>query len=80
MELKSVSKAERAAVKEKHKEWKRHESNRRRIFKELWYKCVDLLPEGMSKDELWVGTPSYSWDKQLTGLQDELGCEGSRIP
>ena len=72
--MKPVSEAERAAVEEKHKTWKKHECNRRRIFKELWYRCVDLLPEGQSKEELWVGTnlDKILRTRELTGGRTSL--------
>jgi hypothetical protein len=56
IEVKPVSEAEKAAAEQAHKTWEKHASGRRRIFKDLWYKCVDHLPDGMLKEDLWVGT------------------------
>lgn len=62
LEVKPVSETEKAAVEHAHKIWQKHASDRTRIVKELWYKCVDVLEEGTTKEDLW----------------EELGCEGQR--
>ena len=65
-----VPEAEKTAIEQAHKTWEKHASGRRRIFKDLWYKCVDHLPDGMTKAELWVGTIppiSTSFTPVLTG-------------
>jgi len=54
VEVKPVSEAEKSAVRLAHKTWEKHANGRRRIFKDLWYKCVDHLPDGKTKEELWV--------------------------
>ena len=80
VEVKPVSEAEKSAVRLAHKTWEKHASGRRRIFKDLWYKCVDHLPDGKTKEELWVCLilePEDVFPRLLTGYQEELGCEGS---
>jgi hypothetical protein len=79
VEVKPVSEAEKEAVEQAHKIWGKHASGRMRIFKDLWYKCVDHLPDGMVKEDLWVGMildPKDVFPGLLTRLQEELGCEG----
>lgn len=36
------------------KQWQRHASVRRQIFRELWMQCSEVLPEGVTAAELWV--------------------------
>src|SRR5271170_2064572 len=55
VEVKPVTEEERMAAEEAHKMWKRHASARKRIVKELWFRCLDLLPDRMTKEDLWVG-------------------------
>jgi hypothetical protein len=62
-----VSTEEKAAVDEGCAIAERKSALRKKIFKDLWGMTCDNLPEGTSKDELWVSvslcstcTPSYS--------------------
>jgi 26S proteasome regulatory subunit, ATPase 3, interacting protein len=55
IEVKPVSEAEKTAAEFAHKTWEKHASGRKRIFKDLWAKCVEHLPDGMVKEDLWVG-------------------------
>jgi hypothetical protein len=51
-----------------------------RIFRDLWYKCVDHLPDGRTKEELWaylILEPEDIFPRLLTGNQEELGYERS---
>jgi hypothetical protein len=80
VEIKSVSEAEKSAVRLAHKTWEKHASGRRRIFKDLWYKCVDHPPDGKTKEELWVCLivkPVGVFPRLPTEHQEELDCEGS---
>lgn len=54
VEIKLVLEVEKLAVRLAHKTWEQHASGRRRIFKDLWYKYVDHVPDGKIKEELWV--------------------------
>ena len=75
VEVKPVTEKERVAAEEAHKMWKRHASARKTIVKELWFRCLDLLPDRMTKEDLWVGVLTR-WKNGLTLLQEQLGCEG----
>jgi 26S proteasome regulatory subunit, ATPase 3, interacting protein len=52
--VKPVSAVERATVEEAHRVWSKHVSARKRVCKELWWKCLEIMPEGETADELWV--------------------------
>jgi predicted metal-dependent hydrolase len=79
-EAKPVSEAEKSAVRLAHKTWEKHASGRKRIFKDLWYKRVDHLPDSKTKKEVLVCLilePEEVFPRLLTEHQEELGCEGS---
>ncbi|OJJ43352.1 hypothetical protein ASPZODRAFT_919782 [Penicilliopsis zonata CBS 506.65] len=48
-----VSVEERAEVDKEWKKWQRHASARARICQELWRSCSEVLPENMTRAELW---------------------------
>ncbi|PGH16105.1 hypothetical protein AJ80_05320 [Polytolypa hystricis UAMH7299] len=48
-----VSDDERLRVEKEWKVWERNVLVRKRICRELWEKCTEVLPEGTSKAELW---------------------------
>jgi 26S proteasome regulatory subunit, ATPase 3, interacting protein len=52
--VKPVSATERATIEEAHAVWSKHVNTRKRICKELWWKCLEAMPEGEAADELWV--------------------------
>lgn len=49
-----VSAADRATMEEAHAVWSKHVRTRKTICKELWWKCLEAMPEGEIADELWV--------------------------
>ncbi|KAJ5624694.1 hypothetical protein N7510_001003 [Penicillium lagena] len=49
-----VSLAEREALDQEWNRWQQHAAVRRRICRELWGICSEVLPEGMTAPELWV--------------------------
>jgi 26S proteasome regulatory subunit (ATPase 3-interacting protein) len=49
-----MSPAEREKLEKEWKQWQRHVSVRRRICRELWGQCSEVVPEGMTAAELWV--------------------------
>lgn len=49
-----LSPAARAKLETEWKQWQRHASVRRRICRELWGQCSEVVPEGMTAVELWV--------------------------
>jgi 26S proteasome regulatory subunit (ATPase 3-interacting protein) len=50
-----ISPEEREKLEEEWKYWQRHANVRRRICRDLWGQCSEVLPEGMTAAELWVG-------------------------
>ncbi|KAI4127627.1 MAG: hypothetical protein LQ338_003122 [Usnochroma carphineum] len=53
-EVKLVPLAEKEAVDKDWAEWKRKAESRKGIFMEMWAMIQDGLPEGQSKEGLWV--------------------------
>lgn len=49
-----LSPTERQKLEAECKRWQRHVSVRRRICRELWGQCSEVLPEGVTAAELWV--------------------------
>ena len=49
-----VSSEERAVVDQAHKVWTRHVAVRKKICMNLWGYVTEELPEGKTKEELWV--------------------------
>lgn len=49
-----VSLEEKAHVEKEWKVWKRHMNVRKRICRELWERCTEVLPEDTTKEDLWV--------------------------
>ncbi|KAJ5633004.1 hypothetical protein N7490_009343 [Penicillium lividum] len=45
---------EREKLEQEWKQWQRYAIARRRICRELWGKCTEVLPEKMTSQELWV--------------------------
>ena len=52
--MKPISLAEKETVDKSWAEWKRKAASRKRIFMDMWAVVLDGLPEGRSKEELWV--------------------------
>ena len=49
-----VSVVERARAENEWKVWQKHVKVRKRICRELWERCTEVLPEDTTKEELWV--------------------------
>lgn len=49
-----VDDAERAHIEKEWKRWRGLAVRRERAFRELWARCSEVVPEGMTRDELWV--------------------------
>lgn len=49
-----LSVEERARLEEEWKQWQRHATTRRRICRELWGRCTEVLPDNTTSQELWV--------------------------
>lgn len=43
-----------AEISRDWKLWQKHANTRRRICYELWQRCSEVIPENMSRSELWV--------------------------
>ena len=54
---KPVSDEEKDAVESAWVTWEKHTRARKKICKEMWDRCTEVMPEDQSKDELWVGIP-----------------------
>jgi 26S proteasome regulatory subunit (ATPase 3-interacting protein) len=50
----SISPAGRAKLETDWKQWQRQVGIRRRICRELWGRCSEVLPENVTAPELWV--------------------------
>ncbi|CAI7668082.1 unnamed protein product [Penicillium bialowiezense] len=76
----ALSPAEREKLESEWKQWQRHASVRRRICRELWGQCSEVLPEGMTAAELWFPTfTSFDvWRRPETG--DRTVSEHYLIP
>lgn len=51
---KPVSLEETSVVDREWKEWQRHWSVRKKIAMEVWAYATEVLPEGTTKEDLWV--------------------------
>lgn len=49
-----VDPAEREHVEQEWKRWRGLAARRERGFRELWGRCSEVVPEGMTREELWV--------------------------
>ncbi|KAJ5152869.1 uncharacterized protein N7482_009347 [Penicillium canariense] len=49
-----ISLEERAQLERDWKQWQRHATVRRRICRELWGRCSEVLPDDTTALELWV--------------------------
>lgn len=50
----SISPAERVKLEQEWKQWQHHARVRRRICRDLWMRCSEVLPDNMTSQELWV--------------------------
>ena len=75
---KPVSAEEKERVEMAWKWWSEKASSRKRICMEMWGYCTEELPEGQTKEDLWVWKNAIP--PRLAMLtkfrQDELGLEG----
>lgn len=56
-----VSPKEQAEVEREWKRWQKQVIVRRRICRDMWMKCSEVVSEGMTREELWVcaSPPSF---------------------
>ncbi|KAJ5110759.1 hypothetical protein N7532_001294 [Penicillium argentinense] len=76
-----VSSEERSKLEHEWKTWQRQAVIRRRICRDLWGRCTEVLPENTTAAELWVNTSFFlttrasSWVVPvLTWLTGVLGA------
>ncbi|KAJ5738279.1 Chitin synthase activator (Chs3) [Penicillium malachiteum] len=51
-----LSVEEREKLENEWKEWQRHATLRRRMCRDLWGMCTEVLPDNMTLPELWIGS------------------------
>lgn len=82
-----VSPEEKAELGKEWRRWNKTASVRKRICRDLWSKCLDVVPDNVSQEELWVSTPipdaatrrgSATVSADLVH-QESLGLEGSPL-
>ena len=80
-----VSPEEKAKVDNEWKLWQKQVNLRRRICYEMWGRCSEVLPEDMTRDELWVRTSLHGLvlivladcsDRNPWGLKEHSSDEG----
>lgn len=79
--IKPIPPAEKEAVDKDWGFWKRKAESRKRIFMEMWAVVQDGLPEGQTKEQLWVRTRVYFREdsRSLMGLsRTSLGWRKTR--
>ncbi|KAI5298496.1 Alpha subunit of the F1 sector of mitochondrial F1F0 ATP synthase [Ascosphaera pollenicola] len=53
-ETEIVTPERQEAVGQEWETWKKHLIRRKKICREMWYRCTEVLPEGVSnKEEMW---------------------------
>lgn len=80
-----MSPEKRAELGKEWRRWNRIASVRKRICRDLWSRCLEVSPDNVCREELWVSTTTL--DAALRrrsavvsadfGHQDSLGLEGS---
>lgn len=53
-DTKPVSNEERLTVETAWTTWQRHTSMRKKICKDMWERCTEVLPDDQTREELWV--------------------------
>lgn len=53
-DVKPVSAEKKAGVEKEWKTWQKHVMVRKRICKDMWERCTEILPPDTTKEELWV--------------------------
>ena len=73
--VKPVSLDEKTAVAEAWKMWSRRANTRKKICMEVWAHVTEEMPEGKTKEELWVWMNRRLRRTLLTLHQEERGLE-----
>lgn len=64
-----ISVEDRGKLEEEWKQWQRHATVRRRICRDLWSQCTEVLPENTTSQELWV---RYRWSQKRIGAANRI--------
>ncbi|PKX91581.1 putative TBP interacting domain protein [Aspergillus novofumigatus IBT 16806] len=80
-----VSPEERAKLGKEWRRWNRIASVRKTICRDLWSRCLEVVPDNVSREELWVSTPTLDAAVRRRSAavsadfvhQESLGLEGS---
>lgn len=80
-----VSPEERAKLGQEWRRWNKIASVRKRICRDLWSNCLEVVPDSVSREELWVSTPTLEAALRCRSAtvsaefvhQESLGLEGS---
>jgi len=73
---KPVSSEEKREVDNAWRQWQRQWSVRKKIAMDVWAHATEVVPEGTTKAELWVGAvPHARIHGGLMQVQDGLGLE-----
>jgi 26S proteasome regulatory subunit (ATPase 3-interacting protein) len=80
-----VSPEERAKLGQEWRRWNKIASVRKRICRDLWSRCLEVVPDNVSREELWVSTPTLEAALRRRSAavstdfvhQESLGLEGS---
>ncbi|GFF53102.1 hypothetical protein IFM51744_08020 [Aspergillus udagawae] len=80
-----VSPEERAKVGKEWRRWNKVTGIRKTICRDLWSRCLEVVPDNVSREELWVSTPTLDAALQRRSAafsvdfvhQESLGLEGS---
>lgn len=52
--VKPIGMEEKTRVEMSWKKWQRHRNTRKRICRDLWSRCTEVLPEDTTEEYLWV--------------------------
>lgn len=73
---KPVSAEEKRDVDRAWTQWQRQWIVRKKIAMDVWAHATEVVPEGTTKEELWVSAVQHTGtDRGLTQVQDGLGME-----
>lgn len=73
---KPVSSEEKTDVDNAWAQWQRQWTVRKKIAMDVWAHATEVIPEGTTKEELWVTAVHHTWRHGgLTQVQDGLGLE-----
>ncbi len=54
--MQPVDQKEKATIEAEHRKWKHVANARKKIFKNMWATVTEEMPEGKTKEDLWVSS------------------------